>query len=77
MFEGKSLEESPNWEKLYDDRVLQIRNFNNKTVGNYSCVATNEGGSKEISLQLHMTGKNSFVYITSFSFIEFYCIFSF
>ena len=55
--------ESPNWEIMGDNRVLLIRNFNNRTVGNYSCVATNVGGSKELSLQLHVTGKmSSFIF---------------
>ena len=63
MFEGETLAESPNWEIMDENRVLLIRNFNNSTVGNYSCVATNVGGSKELSLQLHITGKmSSFIF---------------
>ena len=56
-------EENPLNENLLEDgsieqveRILKINSFSEKFEGNYKCVGVNDGGRKEISLQLKMNG---------------------
>ena len=60
MFNGNAIETTNNSTKyrlMHNNKVLSISNFNNVSVGDYSCKGTNLAGSADASLKLKITSK--------------------
>ena len=67
MFKGNAIETTNNSTKyrlMHNNKVLSISNFNNVSVGDYSCKGTNTAGSADASLQMKITSKFTLKFCT-------------